>query len=145
MHYYIHCHQKNSPDNHKAAIAEFEKRLTAYCNTSLFCEPKLSLPKDIKKDGHQILFICDGPSTYSSESFADYIEQMQAKRCTSLHVFIGYDKFDLFEIMESVSNPETTDTISISRFHLLPETKTLLFYEQLYRGYTILQGKTYHK
>lgn len=145
MHYYIHCNQKNISSNHRAAIAEFEKRLTAYCNTTLLCETKPSFPNDIKKESHQILYICDGPSTYSSEYFANYIEQLQAKGITALHVLVGYTKAALLEILESLPDTKKLDTISISRFHLPTETNTLLFYEQLYRGYTILQGKTYHK
>ncbi|MDO5156224.1 MAG: 23S rRNA (pseudouridine(1915)-N(3))-methyltransferase RlmH [Eubacteriales bacterium] len=143
MRYIIYCNQKNISDNHQQAILEFKKRLSAYCETDLILSSTLHLDKNISKSNHQILFVSNGPSKFSSEEFASYIHNIQLTGKSNLHILIGYDLTDLYTNTPSDLLPP--DSLSITKFDLSHETVTLLFYEQLYRAYTILQGKTYHK
>ena len=145
MRYHIYCNAKNLTNNYKAAIAEFEKRLGSYCDITLSVTTTLTLPKEIAKTNHHILFLCDGPSTYSSVEFADYLQNLQKKGASVFHILIGFLESEGFEAISAISQTILPDRLSLSRASLSSQTATLLFYEQLYRAYTILQGKTYHK
>ena len=145
MRYNIYCNRKSLPKNHKAAIAEFEKRLGSYCDVTLSVTTALTLPKGITKENQHILFLCDGPSTYSSDEFASYLQNLHLKGTSVFHIVIGFSEAEEYEAVWAISKEATPDRLSLSRTTLSTETATLLFYEQLYRAYTILQGKTYHK
>lgn len=145
MHYHIYCNLKAMDSCHRNAICEFKKRLSAYCNTTLHASPSLNIPKDITESNHVFLFIKTGPSTYSSEEFADYLKDIQHTGKSILHIFIGYSENNFYDAIASLPENMFPMTLSLTRSNLSKETLTLLFYEQLYRAYTILQGKTYHK
>lgn len=145
MRYHIYCNLKTIPAHHKEAITEFEKRLGTYCDITLTCMTSLSMPKDAAKEHHHILFLCSGPSTHSSETFARFIQDLPLNGISTLHVLIGFSESELYEAMASAPAFSMPDRLSLSSARLSVETNSLLFYEQLYRGYTILSGKTYHK
>lgn len=145
MHYYIYCNKKNISKNHQNAIEEYAKRLSAYCETNLFVSETLSFTKNITADNHQLVLIKSGPSNFSSEAFSSYINEIQQAGKSNLHIFIGFDESDLYHVFPAESKLFPPFYLSLTRFMLLPETVTVLFFEQLYRAYTILQGKTYHK
>lgn len=145
MRYNIYCNLKTISDNHKKAIAEFEKRLSIYCDTNLYCMTTLSLSKEVVKDNHFVIYLLDGPSTYTSEGFAQYLQHLQLTGISTIHILIGFDEKAIYEAFSGFENNSIPNFMSLSRSRLSTETKTLLFYEQLYRGYTIIQGKTYHK
>ena len=145
MHYNIYCNQKNISTHHRAAIAEFEKRLSAYCETTLHLSSHHTVLKDIPVTKQPLVRICPGPSTYSSEEFAQVINNIQLSGQSTVHIIIGFSDEDFYESFANEINPYKILPLSLSRSQFSSETQTLLFYEQLYRGYTILQGKTYHK
>lgn len=142
MHYYIYCNQKTVSRHHREAICEFEKRLSAYCNTTLLFSSSLSFSKEILHGNHYFLQNRPGISTYSSEEFAQVIDALQQNGTSNIHILIGYTDEECYAASNySIDIPH----FSITRSQFSKETLTLLFYEQLYRGYTILHGKTYHK
>lgn len=145
MNYHIYCNEKNINTNYILAIEEFKKRLSAYCETSLHVNSTLVLPKDIHAKNHHFIIIQAGISTYSSEQFSSEINALQINGKSTIHVIIGYDDNTCYEQIHQFENCDTPMYMSLSNSALSNETKTLLFYEQLYRAYTILQGKTYHK
>ena len=145
MHYHIYCNLKTMDICHQNAIHEFEKRLSAYCNTTLHLTLSLSFPKDTKENNHLFLYISTGPSTYSSEEFADFLKNIQHSRKSFVHIIIGYSESTLYDALKALPDNISPLTLSLTRSSLSYETITLLFYEQLYRAHTILQGKTYHK
>lgn len=145
MHYHIYCKAKTIPSNHKAAISEYKKRLSAYCSTAFHNDTALSFPKNLNGGSQYFLLVENGVSTYSSIEFAKYINDIQLSGRSSVHVIIGYTENELHEALESITGYHPPVLISLTKNSLSAKTLTLLFYEQLYRGYTILQGKTYHK
>lgn len=145
MHYHFYCKAKTIPANHKAAISEFEKRLSAYCSTAFYNSTSLTFPKNLNSNSQYFLFVQNDVSTYSSMEFAKYINEIQLSGKSTVHVIIGYSKNELYEALESVTGYNPPVSISLTKNSLSAKTIALLFYEQLYRGYTILQGKTYHK
>ncbi len=145
MNYHIYCNEKNINTNLTLAIEEFKKRLSAYCETTLHISPVFTLPKDIHTKNHQFIIIQTGTSTYSSEQFAKELNTLQLNGKSTIHVIIGYDDKSCYEQIYQLEHFDTPMHLSLTNSSLSNETKTLLFCEQLYRAYTILQGKTYHK
>lgn len=137
MNCHLYINLNNISNNHTAAINEYIKRLTPYCKTDLLTGNNLSLPKDIMKSDHQLIIIKKGPSSLSSTELADYINKLQTTGTSTIHVAIGLSE-------QSPDNAKHR-IISISPTDLSIETSTVLFLEQLYRAYTIINGKTYHK
>lgn len=145
MHYHIYCKEKAIEENHREAIAEFEKRLSAYCETDIEVRTSLSFAREVSGLNHHFIYVNNGPSTYSSEEFADFVKELQLSGKSKVHIIIGYTEEELYEALNMVTDYEMPKYISLTRCSLSLKTQTLLFYEQLYRAYTILQGKTYHK
>lgn len=144
MHYHIYCNIKNCSKNYQDAIKEFTKRLSAYCDISLHTGTTLEFPKDCNANNHQFIRIVTGPSSYSSEEFAEYIQTLQQSGKSIVHIVVGFSK-ELFQSAIEEFIDCSCEQFSITNYNLPAKTVALLFYEQLYRGYTILQGKTYHK
>lgn len=162
MNYHIYINETNISANYSAAINEFIKRLSAFCNSTIHTDKELSILKDIYKQGHGILIVRKGRSTLSSTDFADYIAANQLGGISTLHVLLFFSDsilndtlhlLDLSENKYNQYNQQTThfslsdniNNLYISSYDLSPQTTTLLFVEQLYRAYTIINGKTYHK
>ena len=145
MHYHIYCKEKSIASCHRTAIAEFEKRLSAYCDTTLHVSSTLIFSKEFTKNNHHFLFICSGPSTYSSEEFAVYLQKLQQSGNSTVHIVIGYTEEEFYNALYTICINQQPDCFSLTNSQLSIQTLTLLFFEQLYRAYTILQGKIYHK
>lgn len=145
MHFHIYCNQKKLSQNHNLAIDEFKKRLSAYCETTLHSTLSLELSSDTSSNNHLFIIVENGCSTFSSEEFARQLNTLQLTGKSTIHVFIGYEDFVCYETLSKLADYDTPLHMSISNSSLSSGTKALLFYEQLYRAYTILQGKTYHK
>lgn len=128
-----------------AAINEFSKRLSSYCTISLHCSTSLELPVNLNLDTTKLLLIKRGISTYTSEDFSYYIEKLQLHGTSNMYIIIGFDEVDFYNVLFTYEKQPSYDIISLSNSKRSVETTTLLFYEQLYRAYTIIQGKTYHK
>lgn len=137
MNCHLYINQNNISSNHRAAINEYIKRLTPYCKTDFVIDSRLTLPKDIEKSNHQLILIKKGLSSLSSTELAEYINKLQTTGTSTIHVTIGYSQ-------QEVPNSKQ-QSISISPTDLSNETLSVLFLEQLYRAYTIISGKTYHK
>ena len=144
LHYHIYCNQNNLEANYQDAIAEFTKRLSAYCDVTLHTGQELSFLSGGSPARQHFLCVVPGVSSYSSPEFAEYIDRLQQSRRSAIHITVGFPKAVVENALASF--PECSfDTLSLTRLSLPPASLTLLLYEQLYRGYTILQGKTYHK
>ena len=143
MRYYIYCNEKKLNTNIQKAIDEFEKRLSAYCETQMIVSNILSFPKDLKENNHCFVYISKSNSTFTSIEFANYIDSVSQSGKSNLHVIIGFEEYTVYEALSALS--VVPENISLTKTALSNETLSLMFLEQLYRGYTILQGKTYHK
>ena len=144
MHYHVYCNIKNCNGNYQDAIKEFTKRLSAYCDITFHPGTTLTFPNDCNANNHQFIRITNGISSYSSEEFAGYIQTLQQSGKSTVHIVIGYSK-EIFQNAMTNFTDCKCEYFSITNNSLPSKTITLLLYEQLYRGYTILQGKTYHK
>ncbi len=145
MTYHIHCNCKTISPHYGEAIQEFAKRLSSYCNTTLNISSNLTDFLSSYKREQLVIWVQSGPSTYNSEEFAGYIHNLQQHGQSIVHILIGYPSDVLSTVYEAIHKNDPLFFLSITGFHLPSDTVCLLFHEQLYRAYTILQGKTYHK
>ncbi len=145
MHYHIYCKTRAFDSNYQEAVSEFTKRLSAYCDITLHLDNRLQFPKSIKPGNHQFFQVISGPSTYSSEEFAQKIAMLQQSGKSNIHILIDFTGEECIEALSVCPDCEFPDSFCLTKCSLPAKTLTLLLYEQLYRGYTILQGKTYHK
>ena len=122
---------------------EYIKRLSSYCKVSFQTSLKNKLPNHFTTNNHQIIIIHEGPSDFSSEQFAYEIKTMEQSGKSNVHIFIGYPEDVLLDTYQS--EQMIIKKQALSNFSISNEMICILFLEQLYRGYTIIQGKTYHK
>ncbi|MCR5700950.1 MAG: 23S rRNA (pseudouridine(1915)-N(3))-methyltransferase RlmH [Lachnospiraceae bacterium] len=140
MKYEIYCNTKSISKNSKLAADEFIKRLSAYCKVTVK-NKKDKLPNiNLDKEGCLLLAINNGPSTLSSEELSTYISDIQLNGISTVYVAVGYDPEDIKKLTTDKIKP-----LSIINTNLSNETTLILTLEQIYRAYTIIQGKTYHK
>ena len=144
MHYYIYCKEQNITIPQKDAIAEYTKRLSAYCDIHFIPDAKCTVPEHFSISNHQILYIEKNLSSYSSLEFAEQIRKFESGGKSNLHLYIGYPYTEFHKVFADYKDIPVM-TMAISNCDLSDCTLSILLYEQIYRGYTIIQGKTYHK
>jgi 23S rRNA (pseudouridine1915-N3)-methyltransferase len=126
------------------ACVEFEKRLSPH--KIIYHSIKQSTKE---KESQQIVEWCDG-STFdyivALDELGTVIDSMQMAGLLKKHhdasiLFIigGPDGFD------QAVKQKSHLTISLSRLTFTHDFAYLILLEQIYRGYTILEGRTYHR
>ena len=135
----------------KDCAEEYIKRLGAFCKISVievkeqnaFENPALI----VEKEGEQIIknlkgfvVLCDiKGETFSSEDFAHKIEQISMENSTITFVVGG--SYGVSEKVKALANAN----ISFSKMTFPHNLFRIMLLEQIYRSFTILNGKTYHK
>lgn len=141
------------------AIEEYGKRLKRYCNFEIIeikDEPTPENPSErekaavLKKEGERIaekipkgakiVALCVEGKQKSSEELAEFI-QNAANEGKSRIVFIIGGSFGLFEEIKKAAS----DRLSFSKMTFPHQLMRVILSEQIYRAFTILEGKTYHK
>ena len=143
MHYNVFINQNNIEDNHKMAILEYTKRLSAYCDIRIIAGFEQDLFSGCSMDNSHFYNLVRKPSDYNSIEFAKEIDGLQRSGKSNVNFFIGFSDDIIYNLCEKIGG--NMESFSLSNCSLSVETQTVLLVEQLYRGYTILQGKTYHK
>ncbi len=135
----------------KEAQAEYLKRLSAFCKVNVIElkeQNQLENPAlIIEKEGEQILHnlkgfcvLCDiGSKQFSSEAFAERLSLLMQK--TSVITFVVGGSFGVSEKVRSACN----ERISFSQMTFPHNLFRIMLLEQIYRAFTILNGKSYHK
>ena len=131
--------------------AEYLKRLSAFCKVNVvevkeqnhLENPALILEKEseeILKNLKGYIFLCDiNSKEYSSESFAKKIEGLMQTNSTITFVVGG--SYGVSEKVRGVCD----EKISFSPMTFPHNLFRIMLLEQLYRSFTILNGKSYHK
>ena len=142
-----------------AAVAEYEKRLSAYC--SLVCTEikEEKLPDDpsqaqteaaMKKEGERILAVlprksmkialCVEGKQLSSEEFSSLIKNAENSGFSQISFIIG-GAFGLSEEVKKVCDFR----LSLSKMTFTHRFARILLLEQIYRAENIAAGGKYHK
>lgn len=139
----IHIEKKKLDTEYAKAVAEYAKRLSAFCRVR--CLYYKDPSKLTMSDSSACFRVIPGIDTISSEAFASKIEQLGLS---------GYSRIEFVVAQQnqiSDTNETTSSDIggllsfSLSGFTMSTDLTTVVLTEQLYRAYTILNHITYHK
>lgn len=143
----------------KDAIAEYQKRLGAYCkleivevadektldNASEVVEEQIRskegerILKYIKDDAYVITLEINGKQL-SSEELADKIEELGVRGTSHIMFIIGGSIGLGKEVMK-----RSNFALSFSKMTFPHQLMRVILLEQVYRGYRIMNGEPYHK
>ncbi len=144
---------------YSAAIEEYSKRLSAYCHFEIvevkdektpenpsFNEKNVVLEREAERilqkipKGAKVMTLCVEGKQMSSENFAEMISRCTVEG-TSRLVFVIGGSMGLSERVKSISDLR----LSFSEMTFPHMLMRVILAEQIYRGFTIISGKTYHK
>lgn len=141
----IHIEKKKLDIEYAKAVAEYVKRLSA------FCRVKCIYYKDFSRlalsASSACFLVVPGKDTISSEEFALKIEQIGLSGISRIEFIIPKKSFDVLSDNNWADSTGRSDfpSFSLSGFTMSPDLTTVVLTEQLYRAYTILNHITYHK
>lgn len=143
----------------KMGIAEYAKRLSAYCKMELIEVPDEKAPEKLseaemiqvkEKEGERILAkIPDQAYVFAlaiegkqrtSEAFAKEIEQLGVQGKSTIVFVIGGSLGLSDAVMKRSNTP-----ISFGKMTLPHQLMRLVLIEQIYRGFKIVRNEPYHK
>lgn len=142
---------------YKESSGEYIKRLKAFCKVNIIEIPENILPenpseKEIKnsleKESHLIeskitgtpIALCIEGKEYSSIEFSRLISDYQINGKSTLDFIIG-GSFGLSENIKSIADKK----ISMSHMTFPHTLARVMLLEQIYRSFTIINNKKYHK
>ena len=150
---------KIKEDFYKEAVLEYAKRLSAYCRFEVIevkDEKTPDNPTDAEKNlvlgregerirakipkGAKVIALCVEGKQMSSEELADLISET-ATGGTSHIVFIIGGSMGLSDEIKALASLK----LSFSKMTFPHMLMRVILAEQIYRGFTIVDGKTYHK
>ncbi len=125
------------------AFSEYEKRLSRFCRFETVEIPESEIEREgneiLKKKAGYIAALCIEGKALSSEDFAKFIERKSFD--FSKFTFIIGGSTGLSEKVKEASDIK----ISFSPMTFPHQLMRVIFSEQLYRAFTILNNVTYHK
>lgn len=152
---------------YKKAIAEYEKRLSRYCKIACrFVKKEREWEKLLAEaaDAGNACLVQPGPDSVTSESFSQTIGQWEMSGQGKKQFFIPAahfagmeggstpkyykdDKDDIDDTEDSGDKDKTenTEILNLSDFTMNTAMTAMILYEQIYRGYRILNHHPYHK
>lgn len=159
IHVTLVCMGKLKEAHWQAAAAEYAKRLQAFCKLELHELPPEALPQNpgekqiqaaLQKEadritqkipqGSRVLALCIEGRQPTSEQLADTLTQAALHDGGRLTFVIG-SSYGLHESVKTAAHA----CISLSQMTFAHQLARVMLLEQLYRAFTIQQGRTYHK
>lgn len=136
-------------------IAEYQKRLKHYHNFDIQIIPSLKKTKNLSTEiikqkegelllqqfsaGDFIVLLDESGKTFTSMSFADYLQSLLNRHIRHLYFVVG-GAYGFSDEVYARANAK----LSLSRMTFSHQMVRLIFVEQLYRAFTILKGESYH-
>lgn len=125
----------------KKAIAEYEKRLSRYCKISCkFIKKDKEWETLLKKDtGMKKFLVKPGKANLTSEHLSRKIKDWDGSGIKGVQFFVPeYNE-------ENPQEKESIESLVLSDFTMSSNMTGMVLYEQIYRGYRILNNHPYHK
>lgn len=138
------------------AINEYKKRLQAFCKLEIVELKEYKLNKENNQEinnalttegkeiikrlkGYSIALAIKGQS-FTSEKLANHIQSLQVKGNSQITFVIGSSYGLSNEVLNNVN-----EKLSFSDLTFPHQLMRVILLEQIYRSFTILNGKNYHK
>jgi 23S rRNA (pseudouridine1915-N3)-methyltransferase len=137
------------------AIKEYEKRLGAFAKVNIvevkeseygtsekeILDAKKSEAERLSKHKKGYCVALEiGGKNFDSEQFASHIESLATTGNSTISFFIGGS----FGLDKNFSD-DCNEKLSFSKFTFPHQLMRVILLEQIYRAFTIINGKTYHK
>ena len=137
-----------------SAIEEYAKRLTRYCNLNIVevkdeaTEGNKAVVLEIEAtrieekipENAKVITLCVEGKQKSSEHFSKYLDNLMVTGTAKI-VFIIGGSMGLHERIKERSDLR----LSFSEMTFPHQLMRVVLLEQIYRAFTIIEGKTYHK
>ncbi len=126
---------------YRAAAAEYIKMLSAYAKTNIIQTSDIAnkMIEAIPHKSYKIALCVEG-AAMPSEAFAEKIEKAMINGYSSVTFVIGGSE-GLDESVKSLCDMR----LSFSQMTFPHRLMRIILLEQIYRAFTIINGKTYHK
>lgn len=139
----------------KDAIAEYQKRLSAFAKVNIVevkesdygtSDKQILIAKTEEADrlkkylSGYVVSLEIGGKNFDSVQFAEHIQNLMTNGNSTITFMIG-GSHGIDKILSDSAN----EKLSFSKFTFPHQLMRVILLEQVYRAFTILNGKTYHK
>lgn len=136
----------------KKAIAEYEKRLSRYCKISCkFIKKEKEWESLLVKDAGMKKFIVQpGKAELTSERLSEQIKNWEGSGIKGIMFLVPeWNEENLADAQikkaSKTKQPIMIESLVLSDFTMSSNMTGMVLYEQIYRGYRILNNHPYHK
>ena len=153
MKYEIYIQQsKKSQKFCKKAIAEYEKRLSRYCKISCkFIKKEKEWESLFVKDtGMKKFIVQPGKAELTSKRLSEQIKNWEGSGIKGIMLFVPEWSEEILaddqiKKASKTKQPMMIESLVLSDFTMSSNMTGMVLYEQIYRGYRILNNHPYHK
>ena len=136
----------------KKAIAEYEKRLSRYCKISCkFIKKEKEWESLLVKDAGMKKFIVQpGKAELTSERLSEQIKNWEGSGIKGIMFLVPEWSEEILaddqtKMASKTKQPIMIESLILSDFTMSSNMTGMVLYEQIYRGYRILNNHPYHK
>lgn len=136
----------------KKAIAEYEKRLSRYCKISCkFIKKEKEWESLLVKDAGMKKFIVQpGKAELTSERLSEQIKNWEGSGIKGIMFLVPEWNEEILADAQikkasKTKQPIMIESLVLSDFTMSSNMTGMVLYEQIYRGYRILNNHPYHK
>ena len=136
----------------KKAIAEYEKRLSRYCKISCkFIKKEKEWESLLVKDAGMKKFIVQpGKAELTSERLSEQIKNWEGSGIKGIMFLVPEWNEEILADAQikkasKTKQPIMIESLILSDFTMSSNMTGMVLYEQIYRGYRILNNHPYHK
>ena len=153
MKYEIYIQEsKKSQKFYKKAIAEYEKRLSRYCKISCkFIKKEKEWESLFVKDtGMKKFIVQPGKAELTSERLSEQIKNWEGSGIKGIMFLVPEWSEEILaddqtKMASKTKQPIMIESLILSDFTMSSNMTGMVLYEQIYRGYRILNNHPYHK
>lgn len=153
MKYEIYIQEsKKSQKFCKKAIAEYEKRLSRYCKISCkFIKKEKEWESLFVKDtGMKKFIVQPGKAELTSEKLSEQIKNWEGSGIKGIMFLVPEWSEEILaddqtKMASKTKQPIMIESLILSDFTMSSNMTGMVLYEQIYRGYRILNNHPYHK
>lgn len=136
----------------KKAIAEYEKRLSRYCKISCkFIKKEKEWESLFVKDtGMKKFIVQPGKAELTSERLSEQIKNWEGSGIKGIMFLVPEWSKEILadnqtKMASKTKQPIMIESLILSDFTMSSNMTGMVLYEQIYRGYRILNNHPYHK
>ena len=136
----------------KKAIAEYEKRLSRYCKIGCkFIKKEKEWESLFVKDtGMKKFIVQPGKAELTSERLSEQIKNWEGSGIKGIMLFVPEWSEEILaddqiKKASKTKQPLMIESLILSDFTMSSNMTGMVLYEQIYRGYRILNNHPYHK